>query len=86
MSKKILIITDNLRDQINGVVTTFSNIEKLALADGYDVVYLDPGQFHHIDAPGYPEEKLSWPWRIGQKIKEINPDHIHIATDRKSVV
>jgi len=81
MSKKILIITDNLRDQINGVVTTFSNIERHAVADGYDVVYLDPGQFHHIDAPGYPEVKLSWPWRIGQKIKEINPDHIHIATE-----
>jgi glycosyltransferase involved in cell wall biosynthesis len=80
-TKTILIITDNCRDQINGVVTTFSNIEKYAVADGYNVVYIDPGQFYHIDAPGYPEVKLSWPWRIGKKIKEINPDHIHIATE-----
>ena len=81
MLKKILIVTDNLRTQVNGVVTTFKNIEGHALADGFDVVYLDPGQFPHCDAPGYPEVKLSWPRHLGKKIQEINPDHIHIATE-----
>ncbi len=79
--KTILVITDNLRAQVNGVVTTFKNIENYAMADGFDIVYLDPGQFHHCDAPGYPEVKLSWPWGIGKKIQKINPDHIHIATE-----
>jgi len=79
--KKILIVTDNLPNQINGVVTTFANIEKYAVADGYEIVYLDPRSFPYIDCPGYPEVKLSLPWRIGTKIKEINPDHIHIATE-----
>ena len=79
--KKILIITDNLKEQINGVVTTFKNIEGYANVDGYDIVYLDPGQFYYIDCPGYNEVKLSWPWRIGKKIKKINPDYIHIATE-----
>ena len=79
--KKILIVTDNLPDQINGVVTTFKNIEQYALADGYELVYLDPRSFPHINCPGYPEVKLSLPWRIGTKIKDINPDHIHIATE-----
>ena len=81
MRKKILIITDNLPDQINGVVTTFKNIEKCANADGFDIVYLDPGQFYHIDCPGYPDIKFSVPFKIGQKIKGISPDHIHIATE-----
>jgi glycosyltransferase involved in cell wall biosynthesis len=81
MRKKILIITDNLPDQINGVVTTFKNIEKCANADGFDIVYLDPGQFYHIDCPGYSDVKLSIPFKIGKKIESISPDYIHIATE-----
>jgi glycosyltransferase involved in cell wall biosynthesis len=81
MRKKILVITDNTRDQINGVVTTFKNIQGLAFDDGYNIVYIDPGQFPHCDAPGYPEVKLSWPWGIGKKIKALDPDYIHIATE-----
>jgi glycosyltransferase involved in cell wall biosynthesis len=81
MSKTILIITDNLPEQINGVVTTFRNIEKLAVLDGYRIVYLDPGQFLHFDCPGYPEVKLSVPWKISDKIEALAPDHIHIATE-----
>lgn len=77
----ILVVTDNLRDQVNGVVTTFKNIENYAMADGFSIVYLDPGQFPHCSAPGYPEVKLSWPRGIGKKIKTINPDYIHIATE-----
>lgn len=80
MTRKILIVTDNLKTQINGVVTTFSNIEKLALADGYEVHFIDPSVVCHIDFPGYPEVKLSSPF-IGKLIKKINPDYIHIATE-----
>ena len=81
MSKTILIVTDNLPEQINGVVTTYKNIEKEAIADGYNIVYLDPSRFPHINAPRYPEVKLSWVRQIGKKIKQIQPDHIHIATE-----
>lgn len=81
MRKKILIITDNLRDQVNGVVTTFKNIESLASSDGYDIVYIDPRQFHYCDCPGYPDVKLSWPWGIGKKIEKVDADYIHIATE-----
>jgi glycosyltransferase involved in cell wall biosynthesis len=79
--KKILIITDNLPDQVNGVVTTFTNIEKNLVLDGYSVLYLNPRQFKYFDCPGYSEVKLSLPWKIGQKIKEMDADHIHIATE-----
>lgn len=81
MHKKILVITDNLPDQINGVVTTFKNLENHAYRDGYDIVYLNPRQFPHCSAPGYDEVKLSWPSKIGEKIEEISPDFVHIATE-----
>lgn len=81
MRKTILIITDNEYTQINGVVTTFKNIEKYATGDGYNIVYLDPGQFTNISAFGYPEVKLSFPWKINEKIEKISPDYIHIATE-----
>ena len=79
--KIILVITDNTREQVNGVVTTFKNIEALAVLDGYRIVYLDPGQFLYVGCPGYPEVKLGLPWQIGKKIEALAPDHIHIATE-----
>jgi glycosyltransferase involved in cell wall biosynthesis len=81
MSKTILIITDNLKDQINGVVTTYKNIEACAVRDGYNVVVLDPGWFRYIDCPGYNEVKIAYPRNLGEKIKEISPDYIHVATE-----
>jgi glycosyltransferase involved in cell wall biosynthesis len=81
MSKTILIITDNLPDQINGVVTTYKNIQAHAIRDGYHVVVLHPGWFSYFDCPGYNEVKITYPRKVGEKIEEINPDHIHIATE-----
>jgi glycosyltransferase involved in cell wall biosynthesis len=81
MTKKILIITDNLPEQINGVVTTYKNIEACATRDGYNVVVLDPGWFSYIDCPGYNEVKIAYPRNLGKKIEEISPDYIHIATE-----
>jgi glycosyltransferase involved in cell wall biosynthesis len=79
--KTILIITDNLPEQINGVVTTYKNIEACALLDGYNVVFLHPGWFSYIDCPGYNEVKISYPRNMGKKIASVDPDYIHIATE-----
>lgn len=79
--KTVLIVTDNLPDQINGVVTTYKNIEACALLDGYKFVYVDPGRFRYIDCPKYHEVKIAYPRGMGKIFKEINPDHIHIATE-----
>lgn len=81
MTKTILIVTDNLPNQINGVVTTYKNIEACAINDGYNVVYIDPGRYGYVNCPMYNEVKITYPRKIGQTIKEINPDHIHIATE-----
>ena len=79
--KTILIITDNLLDQINGVVTTYKNLESLALADGYRFVYITPKQFRHVDCPIYNEVKLAYPRKMGRKIEKISADYYHIATE-----
>ena len=79
--KKILIVTDNLLDQINGVVTTYKNIETFAIRDGYQFVYITPGEFCYFNCPIYNEVKIAIPGKMGEKIKEICPDHIHIATE-----
>jgi glycosyltransferase involved in cell wall biosynthesis len=81
MTKTILIVTDNLPDQINGVVTTYKNIEACAILDGYNFVVLHPGWFSYIDCPGYNEVKIAYPRNLGKKIEEINPDYIHVATE-----
>ena len=81
MGKKILIITDNLPDQINGVVTTYKNIEPYAARDGYTIDYINPGRYRYVDCPRYNEVKLAYPKDLDKTIQEIHPDHIHIATE-----
>jgi glycosyltransferase involved in cell wall biosynthesis len=79
--RKMLIITDNLPSQINGVVTTYTNIEPLAIRDGYTVDYIHPGRYRHVDCPKYNEVKLAYPKGMGKEIKKIAPDYIHLATE-----
>jgi glycosyltransferase involved in cell wall biosynthesis len=81
MSKTILVVTDNVPNQVNGVVTTFKNLEDQAGLAGDRIVYIDPGQFPRFNCPGYPEVKICWPHGISKKIKAIQPDYIHIATE-----
>jgi glycosyltransferase involved in cell wall biosynthesis len=56
-------------------------LEDHARRDGYSVVYIDPGQFPSCACPGYPEVRLCWPHGISKKIKALQPDFIHIATE-----
>lgn len=80
---KICIVTDNLPTQINGVVTTYKNIQDYAERDGYDVLVIHPGMFKHIDAPAYSEVKLTLttPKKLGKVVEDYDPDYLHIATE-----
>jgi len=79
--KKILLVTDNCEDQVNGVVVTFANIKKHAIDAGYEFHTISPSDFYYFSAPRYPEVKLSIPFSIRSKIEKIDPDFIHIATE-----
>ena len=79
--KTILIVTDNLPNQINGVVTTYKNIETCAIRDGYNVVYITPNEFRYFDCPIYHEVKVAYPREMGKKVEKVSPNYIHISTE-----
>jgi glycosyltransferase involved in cell wall biosynthesis len=79
--QKLCIVTDAWSPQINGVVTTLTNLVQQARDDGWEVLVIHPEMFVGISAPIYKEVKLCWTFGLKKKIKEFNPDHLHIATE-----
>lgn len=79
--QRLCIVTDAWEPQVNGVVTTLTNLTREARLDGWEVLVIHPGLFAGIPAPGYREVMLSWPWRIRDMIREFNPNHLHISTE-----
>ena len=81
--KKILLVTDTWIPQVNGVVTTWVNLKNLFIDKGYSIEVIHPFDYPTFSAPGYKEVKfpLVRSKIIRQKINNIQPDHIHIATE-----
>ena len=79
---KLLIITDAWSPQVNGVVTTYSNIIGQLSKFNIEVEVVHPGNFYSIPLPFYNEIKVAInPWKVLLKIKDSNPDYIHIGTE-----
>lgn len=78
---RILVATDNLRDQINGVAITFKHLDAMSKLDGFEMFFIDPSEFSSFSLPFYKEIKLALPYGIARKIESIRPDYIHIATE-----
>ena len=79
---KLLLITDAWSPQVNGVVTTYSNIVGQLSKFNIEVEVLHPGNFYSIPLPFYNEIKVAInPWKVLLKIKDSNPDYIHIGTE-----
>ncbi|MNK98077.1 GDP-mannose-dependent alpha-mannosyltransferase [compost metagenome] len=77
--RKLVIVTDAWHPQVNGVVRTLSTtIEHLK---DYEVHVIHPGLFRNFALPKYPEIRIAFPFGVAKKIKQIEPDHIHIATE-----
>ena len=80
---KILLITDAWHPQVNGVVTTLSNLVDQAKKNG-DIIHV----YHprrcavRFPLPSYPEIEIGIPniWVVYKLIKRQKWDHIHIAT------
>jgi glycosyltransferase involved in cell wall biosynthesis len=81
MATKLCIVTDAWLPQINGVVTTLTNLVREAEAAGWEVLVIHPGLFPNRPAPGYPEVQICWPWGVRRMVRQFNPDHLHIATE-----
>ena len=78
---KICLVSDTW-DNVNGVCTTLKNTVRELTNMGHEVLVIEPSQFETINMPTYPEVKLSLNlWKVGKKIRDFNPDSIHIATE-----
>jgi glycosyltransferase involved in cell wall biosynthesis len=80
---RILIATDAWRPQVNGVVSTLERMTQAATELGAAFDFLTPQGMWTAPLPSYPEIRLAIPalGRIGRRIEEARPDHIHIATE-----
>lgn len=81
--KKITIVTDAWRPQINGVVRsieyTIAELEHM----GIEVALITPQMFTNIPCPTYPEIRLALakPGSIGALLVKQEPTYVHIATE-----
>ena len=80
---KVLVATDAWRPQINGVVRTLNALARAAAKLGVTIEFLSPDGFPSFPVPTYPGLRLALPSprQIAERIEEISPDAIHLATE-----
>lgn len=80
---KIAIITDAWEPQVNGVVRTLTQTRAELQKMGHIVELITPLDFKTLPCPTYPEIRLSlFPYnKVAQKLRDFQPDAIHIATE-----
>jgi len=80
---KIVIVTDAWRPQVNGVVRTYERTREQLEKLGHQVEFITPLEFRTIPLPTYPDIRLSlFPGhKLRQRLEELKPDAIHIATE-----
>jgi glycosyltransferase involved in cell wall biosynthesis len=81
--RRILIVTDAWRPQVNGVVRTLESIGRELGGAGHAVRFLTPERFWTLPVPSYPEIRISLAslGAVARHIEGVAPDHIHIATE-----
>lgn len=82
-SRRIVIVTDAWRPQINGVVRTLENTARMLRAWWHSVEFLTPETFWTVPVPTYPEIRLSLASRsaVFRRIGHARAHHVHIATE-----
>src|SRR5260370_20490167 len=80
---RIVIATDAWRAQMNGVVSKLERMTLAASECGARFEFLTPQGMWTAPMPTYPDIRvaITSSQRIGRRIEEAAPDHIHIATE-----
>ncbi len=81
---KILIISDAWHPQVNGVVRTYEELERVLVSKGHIVRIMGPDDFPlSCPMPGYSEIRLvPGPYgRLKRLIRDFKADHLHIGTE-----
>lgn len=83
MTKRVLVVTDAWRPQINGVVRSIEPLMELAPQYGLQIEIMSPDMFWTVPLPTYPEIRVAMTsaGKVGRLIREREPDCIHIATE-----
>ncbi|MBE0471586.1 MAG: glycosyltransferase family 1 protein [Methyloprofundus sp.] len=80
--KRICLVTDAWTPQINGVVTTLSQLVKYLTEQGIEIDIIQPYEYPRIPLPTYPDIPLVWRAKgLEDRILKNKPDAIHIATE-----
>src|SRR6202045_1686279 len=80
---RIMIVTDAWFPQTNGVVSTLAQTAAWLGRFGHEVRIINPGDFHSVACPTYPEIRLSiLPYKnVERSILMFSPEALHIATE-----
>ncbi len=81
--KRILMVTDAWRPQVNGVVHTLERLTENLKAFGVEVEFLTPNRFRTLPMPTYPDIRLALttPRHVRHIIEASAAEHIHIVTE-----
>lgn len=80
---RVLVATDALHPQVNGVARTLSSLARSARSLGVDIEFLSPDGFPTVPLPTYPGLRIAVPspWQVARRIAAAKPDAIHITTE-----
>ncbi len=80
--QRLSLVTDAWQPQVNGVVTTLSQLIAHLRQQGIEVDVIHPNDYDCVPLPTYPEIPLVWRARgLEQRLLEFQPNAIHIATE-----
>jgi len=80
--KRLTLVTDAWSPQINGVVTTLSNLVRELTNQGIEIDIIQPSEYKSFPLPTYHEIRCVWrPKGLENRIINFKPDAIHIATE-----
>ncbi|MGE0432158.1 MAG: glycosyltransferase family 4 protein [Planctomycetota bacterium] len=80
---RIALITEAWLPQVNGVVTTWTNVVRHMREWGHEVLVLHSGLFVHLRLPTYREVMININpgGKLRKMLDEFQPDAVHIATE-----
>lgn len=80
--KRLALVTDAWLPQTNGVALTLSRVRDHLEAQGTEVLVVSPDAHRTLPMLGYPEIQLACdPWRAIKRVREFQPDAVHVATE-----
>lgn len=82
-AKRVLIVSDAWRPQVNGVVRTLATLVRELHTLGVVAEVIGPDRFRTLPCPTYPDIRLSvLPRRsLARMMESFRPDALHIATE-----